>query len=367
MAEVGEKPRFANRNKEGVSNEPGPLRPHSVVQLGATGLDPLPMHFFRCETTDVAAFAALMYALRDLVGDLRLVVSKRGIKIGEMIARENILISMMMEADVFESYECEADEMVVCFEPRRMYDCLSRHQSKSRMEWIVDPSVYYPGKQKKKLKPGDPPPEADFLMVKIHSCDYEGGEDSREFIYGVPLMRSYAVTFEAERVALDHFIAMDTTELNNILGTFSNLEKELASRSVLVDCNSRRIVFEMQGDSKSTVIHARFQILLRKDKDDIIDTGPVTKRSRRTRADDNNLNVVESDDVQKENKGRKNIKSYFFLVYLLRLQKCFSINRGFVYLKMREDYPLCFEVHVGTLGSLYISLMDHDPDNIEYN
>ena len=49
-----------------------PLRPRREIHQESEEMDELPTHVFEMTTSDVDSFSSLMYAMRDLVGDLRL-------------------------------------------------------------------------------------------------------------------------------------------------------------------------------------------------------------------------------------------------------------------------------------------------------
>lgn len=340
-----------------------PLREKSVPVLGAEGLDPLPSSRFYCETADIAAFAALMYALRDLVGDLRMVVSPKGIRITEMIAAENILVAMSITEDKFEAFEC-SEEMVVCFEPRDLYDCISRHQNNSsRMTLEVDP--YLTPKNTRSRKRQD---EIQFMMVSIYSQSVSNGTSNMyEFHFPVALMRSYKQIYKAKAKKLDYFLAIDTTELNSILSMFETLEKEIASKFVHLRCTHTELTFRMIGTAGGTIKRAECKMAIRQETP--VSAGPNGKsggqKRKRKSNDDNNLNVLDK-PVPRKKKPRKHMQLYFVLVYILRLQKCFAMNRGYVYLKLRDQYPLSFEIRVGTLGDLYVSLNNHEFEKDDY-
>lgn len=336
-----------------------PLRALSVPPTGASGLEPLPDSYFRCESVDVAAFAALAYALSDLVGDLRFLVSPDGIRITEMIANENILVTMFITRDKFEVYEC-TKEMVLCFEPKTFYECINRHQNDTRMVLEVDPQLQPNGKKKKAGSPN----EAWFMMVRLYQRS--DSENKYEFSFPLELMRSYKQVLEAEKQPLDYFLAVDTTGLKGILSAFENLEKEISSRFVMIECTKSRLRFAMKGEAGGTIQTAACTMRFRKKSQGGDTAGGNTPRKKRQKTDDNNLSVVTS-DVPRKHKPSNNVRLFFVLVYLLRLQKCFSMNRGFVFMKLRDSYPLSFEIHVGLLGELYVSLNNYEIEDDHFD
>jgi hypothetical protein len=117
-----------------------PLRPLQVPGHGTNPdeVNQMPQHRLYLETSDVAAMSTLMYAMADLVGDIRLDVNTERIRISERIAKDNLFVSLTMKRDVFDKYECSG-EMVFCFQPKVMYRFISRHQSNSVMIWDLQP------------------------------------------------------------------------------------------------------------------------------------------------------------------------------------------------------------------------------------
>ena len=171
------------------------------------------------------------------------------------------------------------------------------------------------------------------------------------FEYEVPLLRSFRTVYKAKPCEKDYFLAMDTTVfVNNILDTFGSLRDNFTSDYLTIDCKEDRISFYMDGQSSDIMQKAKFTMLTRKD--------PKEALNRKIRKSKKKPELSEVDgDTKRKVVQAKRIKAEYCLVYLLRLRKIFSINRGFIFMYIEENYPLVFRVNVGTLGSLHAVLM----------
>ena len=79
------------------------------------------------------------------------------------------------------------------------------------------------------------------------------------------------------------------------------------------------------------------------------------KKRRRKNNTEGDTPMVESDCVRKIE--QKNVCHEYYIMDLHRLQKCFAINRGYILMYIKKDFPLVLEIKVGTLGVLRAVLM----------
>lgn len=368
-----------------IPSNHAPLRP---LEIPSNNTDPeslyaMPMHHFKMVTSDVSGMASFMYAMADLVGDIRFDVTAERIRISERIARDNILVSLSMEAGVFDSYECTGD-MVFCFQPAVMYKYISRHQTNSIMTWKLKPHAATNKELKAMYAEADNDDEYEhdrsgsnqdyflrhtrtnyFLAVEIKSTEDNNISES-VYQYYVPLLRSYRQAYKSSDMNMDYFLAIDSNMLTNqILTTFSSLQRELMSRYVCITCTPEDITFEMHGSPGSTITHAKFRSIICQD---VTDSSPAPKRARRTKkngggsTEENNNGFDEN--IQR-NEIQREVRAKYNLIYLTRLQRCFSINSEEINMYIKKEFPLIFDIKVGTLGSLRAVLMFKDDNDDE--
>ena len=185
-----------------------------------------------------------------------------------------------------------------------------------------------------------------FIHVEARSIDGTG-----VFEYEVPLLRSFRTVYKAKPQEKDYFLAMDTTVfVNDILDTFGSLRSHFTSDYLTIDCTEDRISFYMKGESSDMMKNASFTMITRKDPSE------AANRKIRKSKKKPELSEVESETKRKRVQAPRIVADYC-LVYLLRLRKVFSINRGFIFMYIEANYPLVFRVNVGTLGCLHAVLM----------
>lgn len=352
----------------------GPLRPKTVIARDNQDIASLPRVCMKMVTADIRAFSSLMYGLRDLVGDVRMVISPAGVCIYEMIANNNILVVMNIPPSAWEFFEYEGEEAsIVCFEPRHMYDCISKHKEPSKiMQISIDPNVDAKGRRKR-LGP-DEEPVADFMRVTIvgQSTDKEANLDiDMRFDFRIPLLRAMNQPLRARPEPLDYFLALDTASLNATIDLFAALEREVGNRRVMIECTGRQLSLGMRGGAGASIPKMRYVILHRDDVDEDDDdennndnSAPPRRKRPRTEGDD--MDFITEDVPRKS--ASEHVRTCVSLACLVRLRKCFSINSGFVLVKLLRDYPVTFEVLVGSLGQMYITvnrLPDHDSTDVD--
>ena len=324
-----------------------PLRPLAkpLASDDSSQLNDPPVHEFKLVTNDVFSMSSLMYAMRDLVGDVRLYADENGVILSERVANNSIFVYLDMKKDVFEQYSCKGD-IVLCFEPKRMYSCISRHQTDSLMTWRLMKEP--PRRTKTHLDM--PPKDRDihyYLEVTIMST---AGAQS-VYTYYIPLLRSFKQIYKAKRTKVAYFLAMDTNVLvNDILSTFASLRDDIASKYVEIECAKDFIEFRMVGNAASTVSNASFRIKTLQSE------GPPPNKRMRRQKKEPELSRVDKDDCQRDYDPPDSVVAKFCLIYLLRLQKCFSINRGYFYMYIQDKYPLVFKSRL-RLGDLYAAVM----------
>lgn len=357
---------------KGGMGKGGPMRPKTVIARDNEDVASLPRVRMKMVTADIRAFSSLMYGLRDLVGDVRMVISPAGVCIYEMIANNNILVVMNIPPSAWEFFEYEGDEAsIVSFEPRHMYDCISKHKEPSKiMQISVDPFVDKKGRRKREV-PGEDH-VADFMRVTIvgQSTDKETDLDiDMRFDFRIPLLRAMNQPLRARPEPLDYFLALDTASLNATIDLFAALEREVGNRRVTIECTGRQLSLSMRGGAGASIPKMRYAILHRDEtgSDDEEDTGEASpSRRKRLRAEGDDMDIITENVPRKT--ASEHVRTCVSLACLVRLRKCFSINSGFVLVKLLRDYPVTFEVLVGSLGQMYITvnrLPDQDSTDVD--
>lgn len=274
---------------------------------------PPPEPHFELETRDVTAMASLMYAMKELVRDVRIYATTEGIRISECTSINNIMVTINMPKRVFESFSCSGD-LVLSFIPERMYKCLSRHTKNTSMTWRLEAEPRRRGSTARHY----------FLAVSLRS---ESDIEATDFEYVVPLLAAEEEAFSATSTSIDYMVAMDTTVLvNNIIDTFVGMENQVNAEYVTIKCSPTSISFEMEGGGAAAITSARCRISLR----DPGGAPPATAAE---------------------------VVGQFSLKHLDSLKKAMAINKGYIFLCLRNNYPLIFKIAAGTLGDVYITLM----------
>ena len=400
----------------------GSFRPSQQVPATANEeeLNQIPIdHEFSFETTNIADFSSIMYAMRDLVGDLRIHAGPKGMEINELVANQNLMVSLFIDgsssASPLDSYVCHK-EIVLCFHPKLMYDQISRHKKSSLMRWELRREKRTASAKVSTNAP-DTSPVFHYLHVVCSSVDEATGTEY-EHKYNIPLVRSFQEVHDGLKNPCDYMLMLHTNVLvNEILATFGELTGELSSRWVRITCTNNLVIFSMTGGSDSSVPMAAFVIrtvdadekynpdALREvltgptdaetdENGDLVNQKytwaditskeqagegsgeadgeselppPVSKGKRGAATRDgvradvtNSARTVADESTRPVLDNHKVVDAQFSLVYLLLIKKCLSINGGgFVKIFLTEGTPLIASVSTG-LGDLYCTVMFRD-------
>ena len=277
---------------------------------------------FKFQTGDVAAMCNFMYGLRDLVKQVRFHVTPKGIKIGEAACQDNLFLFASFLAERFTLFECTG-ETTICFYPEHMHRVLNNHQQRDVM------TCEYSSKKETKL-----------IITKMPHGDEHMVES-----YEIPLLAGEPDEYESPHREVDYLLAFNSGILSGILTGLNSLEKEFEDNWMTITCTPKKVQFSMEGGCM--IGHAKFTLFTSVNNDE-----PPQKRARRNKSGaEESLEDVELVSEQKE------IVHQYRLQYLHQMLKCFSITKGGIFMYVSEDYPLVFEVKVGSLGELKAALM----------
>jgi hypothetical protein len=126
----------------------------------------------------------------------------------------------------------------------------------------------------------------------------------------------------------------------------------------------------MVGSAGSTVSYAKFTSIISNNSATPVPPQKRARRNKKYNVDQNNTSGID-ENIERKEVQASCVRAQYNLVYLTRLQKCFSTNSGVVYLYVKKGYPLVFDVKIGTLGSLRAVLMfrneDEEDDDLNVN
>lgn len=283
---------------------------------------------FYMKTPDVAALSSMMYAMSGLTKALRVYVSHEGMSISEGVSRDNMFLFAKFRRSEFEEFRCDGD-CVVCFDPSHLYQCIRGHQQRDVM--------YIEFNKKKPRK----------LLVGIMR---NGGDSQLE--YELDLFGCVRQVYTAPPEEVDYFLAFDVGVITGIIVELYELRKDFPDNWVTIDCGTRTVVFSKTNGCMIPKVRIELKTAETPEGED---NEMTEKKRRRKNKAEGDTPMVESDCVRKVE--QKHVCHDYYIMDLHRLQKCFAINRGYILMYIKEDFPLVLEIKVGTLGVLRAVLM----------
>lgn len=295
---------------------------------------------FLLKTGDITAINDLMNALINLVDIVHLRVSPSGVKIMEEGCRGDLFITIDLQAERFLEFKCDK-EYLIAFKPEILHTLLNSH---NKRDILV---LEYKDTKKTKYD----------LLVKRYMKD----NDCIEECFTMLLLNSEPEVLTAPQLAVDWVLVFKTAIFNSIVTTFSSLENDFIENWVTVTCTNKYIRFEMENGF--VMNHVRHTLFTSKpdSTDEMVENS--TRRSQKKRRTSDSTNLLENTEFN-DNDDEQDyaVCQQYRLKYLNQILKCFSVTKGGVFIYITKDYPIQFEVQVGTIGTLKCTLMFRDDE-----
>jgi hypothetical protein len=275
---------------------------------------------FQLRSGDTGALATLMYSLGDLTKTLALRFDDRGVEAQEKVCQDCVLLAARLEADKFRKYRSWGSGGIL-LRPDELYIILSQAGQRDEVELAYDED------------------HETLLRVQIFREDADVEQQ-----YELRLLKySERDLFEAPRVCMDYVLAINTAYLTN---TFTRLLSFGTSEVMVFNCDKNRLTFSVRGDH--LISSAAFTVF----------TGPCTdeRAAQRTRKHGEIRGTSVDADFTRSIK-QESVEYRVLLRHIRSLGKIFGINRGSTFVYLRKDYPLIFELQIGALGTLSITLL----------
>lgn len=295
---------------------------------------------FTMRTSDVSSLRSLMHAARDLVQEIRICFSEEGLQISEQACQDNLFMFAMFRAEKFEYFRATGKGQV-CFRPKFMCDFLTNRQQRDVLEWsfgTAPPGVKTTSKHQR----------PDRMLMRI----LQDGEELSVWEVWVPLVQRSTEIYESPTTDVDYILLFDTAQISNIISGFREFDRDFLENWLRITCTPHDVLFQMEGGT--AVGRMRWKLLTMRP-----DSSGSNSLSGSGSSSSSSAESESSDKGNGNDSGSYTdaISNEYRLAHLQNIVKCFSINRGSVFMYVKRDFPLVFEVKVGTLGELRLALM----------
>ncbi len=288
-----------------------------------------PQYSFKFKTRDISPFLMLMYGLCDLTKKVRLYVDPTGIRISEQTCQMQVLLSGFFHASKFEEFECKG-RVVISVRPDHVYRAVCNHHESDEMTWV-------------------------FNHKKPNKIRIEIGTSGNEYHWEVPNLKSVDQMYEAMAQDVDYCLVYDSNLLTAIFKNFSQIDEDFRQGWIEISSTPKRIIFQMRSNTLVRIGRVTLRMQAEEDELDNV-TKENTKKRNRNSKNTEHLSHMESD--MKRKLLQDEVVHQFKLQHIDWLTKLFSMSRGnSVCMYFKSNYPLMFEVRVGSLGSLRMAVM----------
>lgn len=278
---------------------------------------------FKLRSGDAGALATLMYSLGDLTKTLALRFDANGIEAQEKVCQDCVLLSIRLPADKLRVYSAVGCGGIL-LRPDDLYIVLSQAGQRDEVEIEYD--------------------DAKEALLHVRICREEDKDLRQE--YELKLLKySPRDVFESPKLEMDYVLAISTAYMTN---TFSRLLSFGTSELIYFNCDREKLTLSARGDH--IISMAAFTVF----------TGPCSdeRAMQRTRKRGEAKEGTFGLDTEFTRSIKQESVEYRVLARHIRsLIKAFGINRGSTFVYLRKDYPLVFELHVGALGTLSLTVL----------
>ncbi len=277
---------------------------------------------FRLRSGDAGALATLMYSLGDLSKTLALRFDANGLEAQEKVCQDCVLLSIRLPGDKLRQYSAVGKGGIL-LRPDDLYLVLSQAGQRDEIEIEYD--------------------DAQEALLRVNLCR----EDEKDVTqaYELKLLKfTPRDLWEAPKMCMDFVLAVSTSYMTN---TFSRLLSFGTSEMVYLNCDRDKLTLSVKGDH--LISKAAFTVF----------TGPCSdeRAIQRSRKRGDAKGTCGPDGDFSRSVRQESVEYRVLSRHLRSLIKAFGINRGSTFVYLRKNYPLVFELHVGTLGTLSLTVL----------
>lgn len=226
--------------------------------------------------------------------------SKAGMKILAVDPTKTVLVSLKLDADNFQKFECRKKKLTIGVSLSNLHKFIKTMEKDSNLTLYVDSD------------------NENYLKIKI-----DNQEAKKEQIHELKLMDLPDERIDVPETSFDVVVQMESQEFYKICREMNQIAEH-----VDIKCTDKKITFTCKGDvGKSTLTYT----------DDNTDTSIVRI----------------SMDKKGKNDAPQVVQGIFELRILALFSKCFSLCPR-IEIYMKDEYPLAIKYTVGSLGRILL-------------
>lgn len=180
------------------------------------------------QTIQIGAIKTLMTALKDILLETNITITKSGIKIINMDKSHTILVHLMLYADNFETYECKMDKIIIGVNMMHLFKLINTIDSNDTLTIYIEEDDFNDG------------------IVKYLGLKFENGEIKQQKIQKLRLIEPDNEELEIPDVKFSSVLTLPSSDFQKIVRDLACISDKIEIRSVSTD-EGVELVFKCSG------------------------------------------------------------------------------------------------------------------------
>lgn len=263
------------------------------------------------QTIQIGAIKTLMTALKDILLETNITITKQGIKIINMDKSHTILAHLNLYAKNFETYDCKIDKIVIGVNMMHLFKLINTIDNNDTLTIYIEDEDYNDG------------------IVKYLGLKFDNGEIKQQKIQKLRLIEPENEELEIPNVTFSSVLNLPSSDFQKIVRDLNCISDKIEIRSISTN-DGVELIFKCSGTFAQAEI----------------------RRSE----NEGTMNIINSN-----NNKNKIIQGEYSLKNLSYFIKCTNLCND-IELYLENNLPLVVKYNVASLGEIKLCLAPIPPN-----
>ena len=262
------------------------------------------------QTIQIGAIKTLMTALKDILLETNITITKTGIKIINMDKSHTILAHLNLYAKNFETYDCKIDKIVIGVNMMHLFKLINTIDNNDTLTIYIEEDDYNDG------------------IVKYLGLKFDNGEIKQQKIQKLRLIEPENEELEIPNVTFSSVLNLPSSDFQKIVRDLNCISDKIEIRSISTN-DGVELIFKCSGTFAQAEI----------------------RRSE----NEGTMNIINSNNNNKIIQGEYSLKNLSYFI------KCTNLCND-IELYLENNLPLVVKYNVASLGEIKLCLAPIPPN-----
>ena len=183
------------------------------------------------KTVQVSSFKFLATAIKDILTDASIMLSKNGLRIINFDKTHTILVNVILHANKFEKYVCDPDKIIICANTLHLFKVISTMSNDDTLSIYIEKDDYHDG------------------VVSHLGLQYDNGDIKQCYTQKLRLIEPDNEELVVPDVTYSTVINLPTSDFQKIIRDLNGISDRIEIKSVGSD-----LIFSCEGNFASSRI-----------------------------------------------------------------------------------------------------------------